>query len=198
MGDSFNHEALKAQAIAIYTFAKYYGYQLNENHVAYKTGASEKMYSVVDEIIKNGFYIAANAQGETALTPFHATSAGKTTSYRNVWGNQTNGVELTYLAGGRPSPDESSVKDFKTVVTMTSDEFKSLVESKNLGISCSGDPATWISIISHDTAINENIGYVSSVNVGGVIMSGNDFRTKVMDGRIRSHCFTVVYTPSAS
>lgn len=198
MGDSFNHEALKAQAIAIYTFAKYYGYQLNENHVAYKTGASEKMYSVVDEIIKNGFYIAANAQGETALTPFHATSAGKTTSYRNVWGNQTNGVELTYLAGGRPSPDESSVKDFKTVVTMTSDEFKSLAESKNLGISCSGDPATWISIISHDTAINENIGYVSSVNVGGVIMSGNDFRTKVMDGRIRSHCFTVVYTPSAS
>lgn len=198
MGDSFNHEALKAQAIAIYTFARYYGYQLNENHVAYKTGASEKMYSVVDEIIKNGFYIAANAQGETALTPFHATSAGKTTSYRNVWGNQTNGVELTYLAGGRPSPDESSVKDFKTVVTMTSDEFKSLAESKNLGISCSGDPATWISIISHDTAINENIGYVSSVNVGGVIMSGNDFRTKVMDGRIRSHCFTVVYTPSAS
>ena len=198
MGDSFNHEALKAQAIAIYTFAKYYGYQLNENHVAYKTGASEKMYSVVDEIIKNGFYIAANAQGETALTPFHATSAGKTTSYRNVWGNQTNGVELTYLAGGRPSPDESSVQDFKTVVTMTSDEFKSLAESKNLGISCSGDPATWISIISHDTAINENIGYVSSVNVGGVIMSGNDFRTKVMDGRIRSHCFTVVYTPSAS
>lgn len=198
MGDSFNHEALKAQAIAIYTFAKYYGYQLNENHVAYKTGASEKMYSVVDEIIKNGFYIAANAQGETALTPFHATSAGKTTSYRNVWGNQTNGVELTYLAGGRPSPDESSVKDFKTVVTMTSDEFKSLAESKNLGISCSGDPATWISIISHDTAINENIGYVSSINVGGVIMSGNDFRTKVMDGRIRSHCFTVVYTPSAS
>lgn len=198
MGDSFNHEALKAQAIAIYTFARYYGYQLNENHVAYKTGASEKMYSVVDEIIKNGFYIAANAQGETALTPFHATSAGKTTSYRNVWGNQTNGVELTYLAGGRPSPDESSVKDFKTVVTMTSDEFKSLAESKNLGISCSGDPATWISIISHDTAINENIGYVSSINVGGVIMSGNDFRTKVMDGRIRSHCFTVVYTPSAS
>lgn len=198
MGDSFNYEALKAQAIAIYTFAKYYGFDISKSGMAHKEGASQKMYSVADDIIKNGFYIAANAQGETALTPFHGTSAGKTTSYRNVWGNQTNGVELTYLAGGRPSPDESSVKDFKTVVTMTSDEFKSLAESKNLGISCSGDPATWISIISHDTAINENIGYVSSVNVGGVIMSGNDFRTKVMDGRIRSHCFTVVYTPSAS
>lgn len=198
MGDSFNYEALKAQAIAIYTFAKYYGFDISKSGMAHKEGASQKMYSVADDIIKNGFYIAANAQGETALTPFHGTSAGKTTSYRNVWGNQTNGVELTYLAGGRPSPDESSVQDFKTVVTMTSDEFKSLAESKNLGISCSGDPATWISIISHDTAINENIGYVSSINVGGVIMSGNDFRTKVMDGRIRSHCFTVVYTPSAS
>lgn len=196
MGDSFHNEALKAQAIAIYTFAKYYGYKLDSNGTAYKSGASTKMYEVVDEIIKNGFYVAFN--GQTALTPFHATSAGKTTSYRNVWGNQTNGVELTYLAGGRPSPDESSVTDFKTVVTMTSDEFKSLVESKNLGISCSGDPATWISIISHDTAINENIGYVSTVNVGGKLFSGNEFRNSIMGGRLRSHCFTVVYTPSAS
>lgn len=199
MGDSFNHEALKAQAIAIYTFAKYYGYQVTESGMAFKTGASEKMYAVVDEIMKNGFYIAANAQGETALTPFHATSAGVTTSYRNVWGSLTDGIELTYLAGGRPSPDESSVANFKTVVTITSDQFKSLAESKGLGISCSGDPATWISIISHDTAINENIGYVSSVNVGGKIMSGNDFRSKVMNTDpyiLRSHCFTVVYTPS--
>lgn len=195
MGDSFHNEALKAQAVAIYTFAKYYGFKLDSNGTAYKAGASSKMYAVVDDIIKNGFYVAFN--GQTALTPFHATSAGKTTSYRNVWGNQTNGVELTYLAGGRPSPDESSVTNFKTVVTMTSDEFKSLVESKNLGISCSGDPATWISIISHDTAINENIGYVSTVNVGGKLFSGNEFRNNIMGGRLRSHCFTVVYTPSA-
>ena len=194
MGDSFNNEALKAQAVAIYTFAKYYGYKVDSSGTAFKSGASSKIYSIVDDIIKNGFYIAFN--GQTALTPFHATSAGKTTSYRNVWGSETNGVELTYLAGGRPSPNESQVENFKTTVTMTSDEFKSLVESKNLGISCSGDPATWISIISHDTAINENIGYVSTVNVGGKLMSGNEFRNKVMDGRLRSHCFTVVYTPS--
>ncbi|MGN1194455.1 MAG: SpoIID/LytB domain-containing protein [Acutalibacteraceae bacterium] len=194
MGDSFNNEALKAQAIAIYTFAKYYGYKVDSSGTAYKTGASEKIYGIVDDIIKNGFYIAYN--GQTALTPFHATSAGVTTSYKNAWPDA--GVEVLYLAGGRPSPDESSVEDFKTTVTMTSEEFKSLAESKGLGISCSGDPATWISIISHDTAINENIGYVSTINVGGKLMSGNEFRNKVMDGKLRSHCFTVVYTPSAS
>ena len=194
MGDSFNNEALKAQAIAIYTFAKYYGYKVDSSGTAYKTGASQKIYGIVDDIIKNGFYIAYN--GQTALTPFHATSEGKTTSYKNAWPNA--GVEVLYLAGGRPSPNESSVENFKTPVTMTSDEFKSLVESKGLGISCSGDPATWISIISHDTAINENIGYVSTINVGGKLMSGNEFRNKVMDGKIRSHCFTVVYTPSLS
>ena len=79
---------------------------------------------------------------------------------------------------------------------MTSDEFKSYISSKNYGITLSGDPATWISVLSHDAAINDDIGYVSSISVGGKIMSGNEFRIKLKDGKIRSHCFTVVYTPA--
>ena len=54
MGDSFNYEALKAQAIAIYTFAKYYGFDISKSGMAHKEGASQKMYSVADDIIKNG------------------------------------------------------------------------------------------------------------------------------------------------
>lgn len=192
MGSSFNVEALKAQAVAIYTFAKYYSFKnLDGNSFAYKSPASQASYAAVDEIMKNGLYISFG--GETALTPFHSISAGITTSYYNVWG----GTALPYLMGGRPSYGDYNATDFKTTYTMTSDEFKSYAESKNLGISCSGDPATWISIVSHDAAINQDVGYVSTINVGGKLMTGNDFRSKVMDGKIRSHCFTVVYTPES-
>lgn len=190
MGGSFNKEALKAQAVAAYTFAKYYGYKLTTDSNAYKPNPSQACYSAVDEVMNSGLYISY--AGSTALTPFHAISAGLTTSYYNAWG----GTAVPYLAGGRPSYVDYYASDFKSTFTITSDEFKTLVEAKDLGITLSGDPATWISIISHDAVINNDIGYVSSINVGGKIMSGNSFRINVLDGKIRSHCFTVVYTPS--
>ena len=73
---------------------------------------------------------------------------------------------------------------------------KKIIKNK-LNVDVNGDPSTWITIISHDRAVNENLGYVSSINVGGKVISGNDFRTKVMEGKIRSHCFMLVYTPDS-
>ena len=40
MGSSFHKEALKAQAVAAYTFAKYYGYSLTTDSNAYKPSPS--------------------------------------------------------------------------------------------------------------------------------------------------------------
>lgn len=190
MGSSFHKEALKAQAVAAYTFAKYYGYSLTTDSNAYKPNPSQVCYDAVDEVMKAGLYITYG--GQTALTPFHSISSGLTTSYYNAWG----GTALPYLRGGRPSYGDYNAPNFKSTFTMTSDEFKSYISSKNYGITLSGDPATWISVLSHDAAINDDIGYVSSISVGGKIMSGNEFRIKLMDGKIRSHCFTVVYTPA--
>lgn len=184
-------EALKAQAVAAYTFAKYYKFDLGTNSMAYKSTPSQRCYDAVDFVMKNGLYISYN--GETALTPFYAISAGLTSSYHNTWG----GTNVTYLEGGRPSYGDYNAENYKTTYEITSAEFKSLVDSQNLGISLSGDPATWISIISHDNAVSSDIGYVSSINVGGKIMTGNEFRNNVLGGKIRSHCFTVVYTPDS-
>lgn len=190
MGSSFHKEALKAQAVAAYTFAKYYGYSLTTDSNAYKPNPSQVCYDAVDEVMNAGLYITYG--GQTALTPFHSISAGITTSYYNAWG----GTALPYLRGGRPSYGDYNAANFKSTFTMTSDEFKSYISSKNYGITLSGDPATWISVLSHDAAVNDNIGYVSSISVGGKIMSGYEFRIKLMDGKIRSHCFMVTYTPA--
>lgn len=193
MGSSFSYEALKAQAIAIYTFAKYNNFNLDSDAHAFGKTPSTVVYSVVDDVMKNGFYISY--AGDVALTPFHAMSAGVTTSYYNVWGKSV-GATVPYLSGGRKSYGDYLNPDFKSTYTISSEDLKNLVSS-NSDITLTGDPSTWISIISHDSAVRDDIGYVSSINVGGTIMTGNNFRIKVMQGRIRSHCFAIVYTPNA-
>ncbi|MGN0486760.1 MAG: SpoIID/LytB domain-containing protein [Acutalibacteraceae bacterium] len=195
MGDSFHQEALKAQCIAIYNFAKHYSYNLSADaHAFDKTSPSEKIYSVVNDVMDHGYYIAT-AGGEPALTPFHAMSAGVTTSYYNVWGRST-GTNVPYLSGGRKSYGDYLDDEFKSVYSITSADLKKLVEeNKDLGVTLSGDPSTWLTILSHDKAVRDDIGYVSTISVGGKTITGNDFRIKVMGGRIRSHCFALTYTP---
>lgn len=194
MGSSFHTEALKAQCVAIYTFAKYNKFKLESDAHAYdKANPSQTVYSVVDDVMRNGFCIEYG--DETALTPFHAMSAGKTTSYYNVWG-KTSGTNVSYLAGGRKSYGDYLDDDYKSVYTITSDDLKKLIESNSdLKVNLSGDPSTWLTILSHDQAVRDDIGYVSTINVGGMVLTGNDFRIKVMEGRIRSHCFALQYTP---
>ena len=188
MSSAFSYEALKAQAVALYTFAKYNGFRLNADANAHGKTPSDICRQVAQEVKNEGLYIAY--QGKTALTPFHSISAGKTTSYFNVWG----GSNLPYLNGGRPSYGDYNVSDFKTTYTISSDEFRTIAQNK-LGVTLSGDPATWITIKSHDQAISSDIGYVSTMTVGDRELTGNEFRGKVMEGKIRSHCFVLVYTP---
>lgn len=196
MGASFHKEALKAQCVAIYTFAKHYSYNLSQDAHAFSSSTpSQVVYNVVDEVMQNGFYISHN--GGTALTPFHAMSAGATTSYYNVWGSTTS-TTVPYLAGGRKSYGDYLDEDYKSVYSISSDDLKALVEgNSDLGVTLSGDPSTWLTIVTHDQAIRSDIGYVSTINVGGKVITGYDFRIKVMGGRIRSHCFALVYTPTA-
>ncbi len=194
MGSTFHQEALKAQCVAIYTFAKHYKYKLDADATAFTaTSPSTVVYNVVDDVMRNGFYIS-NGDG-AALTPFHAMSAGKTTSYYNVWGKNSE-THVSYLAGGRKSYGDYLEDEFKSVYTITSADLKKLIESNDdLKVNLSGDPSTWLTILTHDQAVREDIGYVSTINVGGMVLTGNDFRIKVMEGRIRSHCFALQYTP---
>lgn len=208
MSASFNPEALKAQVVAIYTFARYKNAQslasgspifsqslTSSDHAFLESSRtpSPSIYAAVDEIISIGPYIANN--GMTALTPFHSMSAGKTTSYYNCWG-KTNGTSVPYLNGARDSLGDYNDPGFKSTVTLSSADIQAL--AANQGITLSGDPASWISILSHDNAVREDIGYVSSIRVGGKTMTGNEFRTNLLGGRIRSHCFAFTYTPAAT
>ncbi len=207
MPASSNLEALKAQVVALYTFARYYNAEAvadrspifkakltKSSHafLAESKTPSPNTYAAVDAIIAIGPYIENN--GTTALTPYHAMSAGKTTSYYNCWGKDS-GTSVPYLNGARTSIGDYYDQNFKSTVSISSSELRALASEQ--GIELSGDPATWLSIISHDAAVREDIGYVSSIKVGNKVMTGNDFRIKLLGGRIRSHCFAITYTPTA-
>lgn len=187
MGESFAPEALKAQAVAAYTFAKYYNFDVPETLHAFSKKPSQAVYDAVDVV--KGQYMVYN--GEVIKAYFHATSAGKTTSYTNTFGD----AQIPYLSGGRPSYGDINAKDYCTTVTYTSDELNELIYSKT-GKKLEGDPANWIKILSHDGCINDTTGYVSKIQVGDQVYSGNDFRLKVLGGAIRSHCFTFIYSPT--
>ena len=193
MGASYSYEALKAQAIALYTFAKYNNYNLSEDAHAYGKTPSELCYRVVDDVMKTGYYIAYG--NDVAVTPFHAMSAGVTTSYYNVWGKGI-GTTVPYLAGGRKSYGDYLDNNYKSVYTISSDDMKTIAKEK-LDVELTGDPANWLTVVTHDKAVREDIGYVSSMSVGGSVITGYDFRIKVLEGKIRSHCFTIVYTPQS-
>lgn len=196
MGSGFHAEALKAQFVAIYTFAKYYNFDLKKDACAILGSGrtpSDAVYAVVDEMMGIGAYIAYD--GECALTPFHAFSAGKTTSYYNVWGKGVS-KDIPYLSGARLSYGDTLETDYRTSYTISSDGFKNLVKATT-GVELTGDPATWVSVISHDGCISDQVGYVTTIRVGDTTYSGNDFRTSIMEGRINSHCFYITYTPDA-
>lgn len=188
MGGSYNPEALKAQAVAIYTFAKYYNFDVPATLHAFSKTPTKASYDAVDTVL--GQYMIYN--GEVIRAYFHATSAGKTTSYTNAFGDG----QLPYLSGGRPSYGDVNAQDYCTTVSLSSDEINALIYSKT-GKTLTGDPANWFKILSHDGCISDSVGYVSKIQVGDEVYSGYDFRMKVLGGALRSHCFTFIYTPTA-
>ena len=73
--------------------------------------------------------------------------------------------------------------NYHSTVTLTAEEFKTKLLAKYPGADLSGDPSGWF---SH--TVSNSAGGVSSVDVGGVTVSGQELRTLFS---LRSTSFTV-------
>ncbi len=188
MGPSFHKEALKAQCVAIYTYGKYhsnFGINFVANDHALKTDVknaakNDVIYDVVDEVM--GQYLTY--EGKVALTVYSATSAGTTAKCSDIWVQ-----DLPYLTRVESKYD-STVSGYKKTVTYTEEEMKYKLENI-FGVTLSSDPESWIQIISHDKAIDENIGHALSVSIDGQkTIKGARLYEKF---GLRSPCYTVEY-----
>ena len=189
-------EAIKAQIVNLYSFAKSYNFNVPASQHAY-----DYNYSYVGTTVYNaclsvlGMSSATSTpiakyvdyNGTAARTTCFANSAGKTTSASSVWGGN-----YPYLCGGVSSPETVTI----TTVQITSEQMKQYILSYDSSIVLGSDPATWLTIVSHDKAVSDSIGYVANIKVGNKTVRGNAFRCNVLDFAIKSHCFKMEYIPA--
>ncbi len=184
---SSTREAHKAQAVAIYTYAKRYSFKISASQHAYNKNYSYEgtaLEAAIKEVV--GVWLSHN--GRPAMATYYAMSAGKTTKASTVWSGST----YPYLEQSVDSSPDKSCKLYKTSYKISAREFKALMQ-KNLGVELEGNPENWVKILAHDSAVNSGIGYVTKMRVGSKTISGAAFRGTAMAYKIRSHCFTVEY-----
>lgn len=172
---SFSTEALKAQAVAAYT------YILNANNsgstpslrLSAATSAVEKATkAVLGEVL---YY-----NNKPAFTPFFATSAGSTNSSADVWGGS-----YPYLIAVDSSVDENA-RNYEYTKTMTADKVESLLEDYFRGIELEDDPDEWFEVLSYTDG-----GYNKKMKVGNKTTTGRILRESVLS--LRSAAFEWEY-----
>ena len=200
----YDVQAIKAQAVACYTYAftkrqneraaptadlkgadisdspdTHQGY-INDEKAKEKWGENyeeykKKVADAVNEVL--GQVIVYG--GKPILAAYHCISSGMTEDAKTLWGE-----EIPYLKSVK-SPGDMLSPEYKTVVKVTKEEFAEAVKGlKDIELDAD-DPAKWVGEISTTDA-----GTVASIKIG----SGSAAGLAVRDAfHLRSPCFTVAY-----
>lgn len=203
MTPAYHEEALKAQAVAAYTY-----------HARRRTMAREKPdealkgadFAAIDERFPDDYSAEAlrekwgdkfteNYQKITAAVDavigktithkgalidacYFAISSGSTEDAATLWGS-----DIPYLRAV-PSPGDRLAPDFQTTVTLSADEMRQKLASVE-GITLGTDPAAWLG-----TATVSDASTVTAIPVGGKTLKGSELRSVL---GLRSACFTHEY-----
>ena len=187
VGDTFETEAIKAQAVAAYTYCKYYEQKGEYAELGTKSDPSNKIIKAVEAVDGLALYY----DGKYIMTPFSASQGGFSASSKNVWGG-----DLPYLQSVQNDFDWQDTKYYGKVTTYTVEEVRDKIESKT-NIKLSDNYSEWIRVLSNNDHIY--VGQLSidghtSAYIGGKerTITGHIFRTYILN--IRSTAFTVSYS----
>ncbi len=189
IGYTFAPEAIKAQAVAAYTYVKYCNKYGSYPSVILSDSVSDSVRVLTASVIGE----AVRYNGELIQAVYSASSAGYTASSAYVWGNDYPYLESVYC-----ELDAQYDPNYGRTASFSSDDIKKRVYEKT-GISLSGDPSEWITIDSYAEG-----KYVGQVNIGGyhsyvdsdgdsVKITGRVFRERIMSYDLRSSAFDVSY-----
>ncbi len=202
----YHPEALKAQAVAAYTYAVRQALRQRAAPEAALKGAdfeadpqnlkgyltekqAKELYGEQFELYWGKVCAAADEAGRYILTyeqqpiaaAYHAISAGRTEAAINIWA----GEDPPYLTMVE-SPGDILAAGYKTTVQVQAQDLGAKIRAAYPGILLPKDVASWVQIESRSDA-----GYVTQVSVGGQAMSGQELRT-LLD--LRSSHFEVRYS----
>lgn len=179
MPASFETEALKAQAVAAYSYQKYlkengsdYITDSSEIHQGYKTDEElkslwgnkydsykSKIMSAVESVF--GEYLIFD--GKTVPALYHALSPGVTESAENVFGNKAPCLMSTTAPGDKLSPD------YCTETKLSKADVENLLKSED--VTLSENASDWIEVTK-----SLKSGYVKEVRIGDKLFNGNKVR----------------------
>ena len=200
MPASYHEEALKAQAVACYTYMKLKKSQgadsslngadisdssktnqgfLTDDQMKAKWGDSfDKYYGKISAAVESVLGKTITYNNEPVMAVFHAICPSKTESAETVWGKDIPYLQSVASTGDKLSPSYSST------LVVTQDEFKNLA-SVIQGASFGDNPEEYIV-----NPVLSDCGTVKSVTVGGVSVSGETVRAAFS---LKSAAFTVKY-----
>ena len=179
MPASYHTEALKAQAVACYTYAKYisardadklggadisddssvYQSYINEAARKEKWGDNfEKNEKIIADAVDEVLYSYLSYDNKPAMTAYHNICSGVTESAENVWGEKVDYLVSVVSTGDKLSPD------YQTETKITIEEFKNILSKNSVEYDDLGEIKRFES------------GYVKSIEIGEESISGTDFR----------------------
>ncbi|MEG1845463.1 MAG: SpoIID/LytB domain-containing protein, partial [Oscillospiraceae bacterium] len=184
MDDSYETEAIKAQAVVVYTYLKYRDTDWNITGIKVADKYSDKVSNAVKAVF--GEYLKSG--NETAFTPYFLLSAGKTTTSKLAFNKPFPYLKVVDVASDKQE------NNYKAEKTYTSDKMKEFIAKYDSKIKLSEKPEEWLKVTKHDGAISPEAGYVETIKVGDTEISGIKFRRGVMGTEVlASHCFTIKY-----
>lgn len=183
---SANHiEALKAQAVAAYTFYKYSGGAAKAPSFPTKSKPGARVKQAVAAVL--GQYMTVG--GKVKYTPYSAISAGMSASNYTV-----NGTKLSHLVEVE-CPSDKNEKNYKVTKTVKASTVASKVKSKKgINLYSISDKNKWFKILERD----KNGLYVTKVQVGSKTYRGSTLYLSILGYTcLRSPCFDIKYDKSS-
>ena len=188
MSASYHKEALKAQAVACYTFALYVasreekrpeGADISDDSTVYQSYIDEdarkkkwgddyeKNEKIMSEAVDEVFGQYLEYDGKPAMAAYHAMCSGKTESAANVWGKSVSYLKSTVSSGDKLAPN------YETCQKVSADEFKRILFKKGLTYGdYPTDASKWIGDLERYDS-----GVVKYVDICGKKISGTDIRS---------------------
>lgn len=162
---NFHEEAIKAQAVAAYTYIKYCNTYGIKASVALKNGASQKSINAVKSVAGQAMYY----NDKFIQATYCAATGGTTASSKSVWGNS-----YPYLVSVPSAFDAEGGAYYGKQKTYTVDQIRNMIESKT-NITLSDDPENWFTVVS----------YIDGKYVNELLIDGNSSCVLSSNGRTR-------------
>ena len=175
VGGSFSYEAIKAQAVAVYTYIKYNGDDSKD--LRGKPNPPQVVIDACEEVLGEALYYDDNY----ALTVFSASSGGCSANCCEVFY-----ADYPYLRSVPSDYDAAFDPHWGTVTYMSADVVKKKLETA-YHITLSDDPGNWIQPVYSDET-----GYVTEVLIDGQTYA-KGYPFSMMMG-LKSSKFSLTYT----